>query len=58
MRSHEIARKLRISQKLVLRLFRARKLPGFKIGRTWVCSRAQLEEYIRSLAARIGGFGG
>jgi excisionase family DNA binding protein len=49
MRTHEVARKLNISQKLVTRLMRDKKLPGFKVGRVWLVLKSDLENYLKRL---------
>jgi len=53
MRTHEVARKLGISHVTVMRLLRAGKLPGAKIGRNWVVRKAVLDQYLRDLTQRI-----
>lgn len=53
MRSHEVARKLGISHITVLRLMRSRKLPGVKVGRSWVVRRSDLESYLSELTQKI-----
>ena len=53
MRTFEVARRLGISQKTVLRLLRAKILPGIKIGRSWVVPRAELERYLADLKEKI-----
>jgi len=49
LRTHDVARKLGISQKLVIRLIRSGKLPGFQVGRVWLIHRTKLEEYLMAL---------
>jgi excisionase family DNA binding protein len=53
MRSHEVARKLGISHITVLRLMRSRRLPGVKIGRSWVVRKTDLESYLSELTRKI-----
>lgn len=49
LRTHDVARKLGISQKLVIRLIRQGMLPGFQLGRVWLVSQPKLEAYLASL---------
>jgi|GEM_PF-5834886 len=53
LRPHEVARKLRISVATVQRLLREGKLPGCRMGRSWLVSRAGLELYLERLLQRI-----
>ena len=53
LRPHEVAAKLKISREHVLRLLRAKKLPGFKMGRVWLIQKCELEEYLRRLAEAV-----
>jgi excisionase family DNA binding protein len=49
MRTHEVARILRISQGQVMRLMRRKVLPGFRLGRVWLVRRKELEQYLANL---------
>ena len=53
MRSIEVAQRLGISHVTVLRLMRSRKLPGVKVGRSWVVRTADLENYLSELTRKI-----
>lgn len=50
LRAHDVARKLGISTRVVFRLLKNGKLPGFKIGRTWLIRQSELEKYLLDLA--------
>ncbi|HYF49497.1 MAG TPA: helix-turn-helix domain-containing protein [Planctomycetota bacterium] len=45
----DVARRLGVSQTLVLRLLRSGALPGFKIGRCWIVHRSSLQNYLAKL---------
>lgn len=42
----EVARTCRVNVQTVREWFRSEKLKGHKVGRKWLCSRAQLREFI------------
>lgn len=50
MRPHDVARELGISRNTVIRLMREKKLPGFKVGKSWMIRRCDLESYLFDLA--------
>ena len=47
----EVAERLGLSPMTVGDMFRAGKLPGFHVGRLWRVREADLDEYVRALAA-------
>jgi len=53
MRTHEVARKLGVSQEHVKRLLRKKLLPGFRLGRMWLVRRSELDRYLRALTAEV-----
>jgi len=50
MRPHDVARELGISRDTVIRLLRKKKIPGFKIGGSWMTRRCELEAYLVRLS--------
>jgi excisionase family DNA binding protein len=51
MRVSEVARFLDISINLTLRLLRARRLPGIKLGKVWRVERKALTNYLQRVTA-------
>lgn len=50
MRPIDVARELGISRDTVIRLLRKKKIPGFKIGGSWMTRRCELEAYLVRLS--------
>jgi excisionase family DNA binding protein len=51
----ETAERLGISPLTVAHMLRAGRLPGVKVGRLWRIREADLDEYVRALAAAYEG---
>jgi excisionase family DNA binding protein len=51
-RADDVARKLGISRRKVYRLLNAGKLPGFKIGGSWMVARSSLVKFLEKLVAQ------
>jgi excisionase family DNA binding protein len=47
----QVAKKLNVSERTILRQIQAGKLVGFKVGRTWRFREEALEDYIRGQEA-------
>lgn len=50
LRAYEVARHLGISRNTVIRMMREKKLPGFKVGNSWMTRRSDLEKHLAALA--------
>ena len=48
----EAARLLNVSERTVWRLLAAKKLPGTKLGGTWIISRARLIQHVEDEISR------
>jgi excisionase family DNA binding protein len=54
LRPEEVARMFGVHERTIWRWLQAKKLPGCKIGRTWIISRAHLDSYIEGrISARM-----
>jgi excisionase family DNA binding protein len=54
LRPPEVARKLNVSTKTVLRLLYEGKLKGYRIRKTWRVHKASLDEFLRKLLSAVG----
>lgn len=54
LRPREVARMFGLHERTIWRLLAAKKLPGCKIGKGWIISRARLDAYIdKRIAERM-----
>lgn len=44
---HDVARRLHVSERTVLRMLKDKELTGYKVGRDWRFDQSDIEEFVQ-----------